>query len=91
MTSLTSACQIVQKNLEEKQLEEEQAVKAQSWKLPVFYNNDDDEEGYNSLNDNIIPELPPYSAVTPSEPVDSLIMEDEHLDTIPATELDEFI
>ncbi|GJV31063.1 hypothetical protein Tco_1391463 [Tanacetum coccineum] len=27
----------------------------------------------------------------PFEPVDSLIMEDEHLDTIPATKLDEFI
>nr|GFB82165.1 hypothetical protein [Tanacetum cinerariifolium] len=54
MTSLTSlcelACQIVQKNLEEKQLEEEQAVKAQSWN-----------------------------------------MEDEHLNTIPAMESDEFV
>nr|GFC73163.1 hypothetical protein [Tanacetum cinerariifolium] len=51
----------------------------------------DDEEGYNSLNDNIIFELPSYSAVTPTEPIDSLIMEDEHLNTIPATESDEFI
>nr|GEV59801.1 hypothetical protein [Tanacetum cinerariifolium] len=46
MTQLTSmcemACQFVQKNLEEKQLEEEQAAKAQSWKFPVCY--DDDEE-----------------------------------------------
>nr|GFB86742.1 hypothetical protein [Tanacetum cinerariifolium] len=32
-----------------------------------------------------------YSAVTPTEPVDSLIMKDEHLNTIPATESDEFI
>nr|GFC62122.1 hypothetical protein [Tanacetum cinerariifolium] len=47
-------CQSVQKRREEKQLEEEQAVKAQSWKLPVCYDDDDDEEGYNSLNDNII-------------------------------------
>nr|GFB46305.1 hypothetical protein [Tanacetum cinerariifolium] len=95
MTQLTSmcelACQIVQKNLEEKQLEEAQAVQAQSWKFPVCYDDDDDEEGYNSLNDNIIFELPSYSAVTPTELVDSLIMEDEHLNTIPATELDEFI
>ncbi|GJU10345.1 hypothetical protein Tco_1132741 [Tanacetum coccineum] len=30
-------------------------------------------------------------AITPEEPVDSLIMEDEHLDTIPETESDEFI
>nr|GEW78976.1 hypothetical protein [Tanacetum cinerariifolium] len=41
--------------------------------------------------DNIIFELPPYSAVTPTEPIDSLSMGDEHLDTIPATELDEYI
>nr|GFA81642.1 hypothetical protein [Tanacetum cinerariifolium] len=64
---------------EEKQLKEAQAVKAQSWKFPICYDDDDDEEGYNSLNDNIISELPSYSAVTPTEPVDSLIMEDEHL------------
>nr|GFA99403.1 hypothetical protein [Tanacetum cinerariifolium] len=76
MTSLTSmcelACQIVQKNLEEKQLKEAQAVKAQSWKFFVCYDDDDDEEGYNSLNDNILSEFPPYSAVTPTEPIDSL-------------------
>nr|GEY71719.1 hypothetical protein [Tanacetum cinerariifolium] len=95
MTQLTSmcelACQIVQKNLEEKQLEEEQAVKAQSWKLPVCYDDDDDEESSNSLEDNIISELPSYFAVTPTEPVDFLSMGDEHLYTIPATESDEFI
>nr|GFB21919.1 hypothetical protein [Tanacetum cinerariifolium] len=84
-------CQSVQKKQEEKQIEEEQAAKAQSWKFPVCYNDDDDEEGYNSLNDNIISELPSYSAVTPTEPIDSLIMEDEHLNTVPATESDEFI
>nr|GFC90146.1 hypothetical protein [Tanacetum cinerariifolium] len=39
----------------------------------------------------IISELPSYSAVTPTEPVDSLIMKDEHLNTIPATESNEFI
>nr|GFC80573.1 hypothetical protein [Tanacetum cinerariifolium] len=42
-------------------------------------------------NDNIISELPPYSAVTPTEPIDSLSMGDDHLNTIPATESDEFI
>nr|GEZ97944.1 hypothetical protein [Tanacetum cinerariifolium] len=84
-------CQTVQKKQEEKRIEEEQAVKAQSWKFPVCYDDDDDEEGYNFLNDNIISELPPYSAVTPTEPIDSLSMGDEHLDTIPATESDEFI
>nr|GFA76126.1 hypothetical protein [Tanacetum cinerariifolium] len=69
----------------------EQAVKAQSWKFPVCYDNDDDEERYNSLNDNIISELPSYSAVTPTEPVDSLSMGDKHLNTIPAMESDEVI
>nr|GFA47554.1 reverse transcriptase domain-containing protein [Tanacetum cinerariifolium] len=95
MTQLTSmcelACQLVQKNLEDKQLEEEQAVKAQCWKLPICYDDDDDEESSNPLEDNIISELPSYSAVTPTEPIDSLSMGDEHLYTIPATESDEFI
>ncbi|GKB25854.1 hypothetical protein Tco_0865255, partial [Tanacetum coccineum] len=41
------------------------------------YDDDDDEE---------------YTiAITPEKPVDSLIMEDEHLDTIPKTESDEFM
>nr|GFA71395.1 hypothetical protein [Tanacetum cinerariifolium] len=85
------ACQIVQKNLEKKQLEEEQAVKAQNWKLPVCYYDDDDEESSNPLEDNIISELPLYSAVTPTEPIDSLSMGDEHLATISAMESDKFI
>nr|GFB64703.1 hypothetical protein [Tanacetum cinerariifolium] len=41
--------------------------------------------------DNIISELPPYSAVTPTEPIDSLSMGGEHLNTISETESDEFI
>nr|GEV49216.1 hypothetical protein [Tanacetum cinerariifolium] len=84
--------------LQEKQLEEEQAAKAQNWKLPVCYDDDDDEERSNSLEDNIISGLPPCSEITPNEPVlsteepdNSLSMGDEHLDTIPTTELDEFI
>nr|GFC50021.1 hypothetical protein [Tanacetum cinerariifolium] len=60
------------KNLEEKQLEEAQAVKAQSWKLPVCYDDDDDEEGYNPLEEYIISELPPYSAVIPTKLIDYL-------------------
>nr|GEX96819.1 hypothetical protein [Tanacetum cinerariifolium] len=95
MTQLTSMCemlcQIVQKKREEKRIEEEQAAKAQDWKLPVCYDDDNDEEGYNSLKDKIISELPPRSAIIPNEPVDSLSMGDEYLDTIPATESDEFI
>nr|GFD35551.1 hypothetical protein [Tanacetum cinerariifolium] len=35
--------------------------------------------------------LPSYSVVTPTEPIDSLSVGEEHLDTIPATKLDEFI
>nr|GFC19203.1 hypothetical protein [Tanacetum cinerariifolium] len=86
-------CQFVLKKREEKRIEEEQAVKAQNWKLPVCYDDDDDddEESSNSLNDNIISELPPYSAVTPTEPIDSLSIGDEHLNTILATKSDEFI
>nr|GFD17179.1 hypothetical protein [Tanacetum cinerariifolium] len=74
-----------------------QAAKAQYLQPPVCYDDDDDEESSNSLNDNNS-ELPPYSAITPDEPVlsteepdISLSMGDEHLDTIPATESDEFI
>nr|GEY84043.1 hypothetical protein [Tanacetum cinerariifolium] len=102
MTSITSlcemACQVVQKKLEEKQLEEERAAKAKYWKLPVCYDDDDDEERSDSLDDNIISGLPPFSAITPNEPIlsteepdNSLSMGDEHLDTIPVTESDEFI
>nr|GFA42874.1 hypothetical protein [Tanacetum cinerariifolium] len=95
MTSLTSfyemTCQIVQKKLEEKRIEEEQVATAQNRKLLVCYDDDDDEEESNSFKDNNISELPPCSAVTPSEPIDSLSMGDEHLDTIPATKSDELI
>nr|GEY85469.1 hypothetical protein [Tanacetum cinerariifolium] len=79
MTQLTfmceMACQIIQKKQEEKRIEEEQAAKAQNSKIPACCDDDDD---YNY-------------AITPNEPVDSLGMGDEHLNTIPATESDEFI
>nr|GFC28241.1 hypothetical protein [Tanacetum cinerariifolium] len=63
------------------------------WNRPAFYDDDDDddEESSYSLEDNIIFELPPCVAITPTEPVDSLRMRDEHLDTILAMESDEFI
>nr|GFB85143.1 hypothetical protein [Tanacetum cinerariifolium] len=90
--------QSVEVKLEEKQLQEERAAKAQNWKLPVCYDDNDDEERSDSLDDNIISELPPFSAITPNEPVlsteepdNSLSMGDEHLDTILATESDEVI
>nr|GEY79253.1 hypothetical protein [Tanacetum cinerariifolium] len=96
MTSITSlcemACQVAQKKLEEKQIEEEQAAKAKYWKLPVCYDDDDDEEISYSLNVNIISGLPLFSAITPDEPVLSTEdMREEHLDTILTTESDEFI
>nr|GEY51366.1 hypothetical protein [Tanacetum cinerariifolium] len=102
MTSFTSfcemACQIFQKKQEEKQLEEERAAKAQNWKLPVCFDDDDDEERSDSLEDNIISGLPPCSAITPNEPVlstedpdNSINMGDEHLDTILTMESDEVI
>nr|GEZ54663.1 reverse transcriptase domain-containing protein [Tanacetum cinerariifolium] len=73
MTSITSlcemACTFVQKKLEEKQLEEERAAKAQNWKLPICYDDDDDEEIFNSLDENIISGLPSFSTITPDEPV----------------------
>nr|GFD23115.1 hypothetical protein [Tanacetum cinerariifolium] len=52
---------------------------------------DDDEESSKSLEDNIISELPLYSTITPSEPIDSLNIRDEHLNIISATKSDEFI
>nr|GFA32981.1 hypothetical protein [Tanacetum cinerariifolium] len=95
MEQLTSMCemfcQFIQKKQEEKQIEEEQTAKAKNWELFVCYNDDDDEESSNSLEDNIISELPPCVAITPTEPVDSLSIEDEHLDTILPTKSDEFI
>nr|GEY42258.1 hypothetical protein [Tanacetum cinerariifolium] len=79
MEQMTSMCemigQFIQKKQEEKQIEEDQAANARYWKMPACYDDDDD---YNF-------------AITPNEPVDSLIMEDEHLNTMPTTESDKFI
>ncbi|GJZ92175.1 hypothetical protein Tco_0664240 [Tanacetum coccineum] len=64
-----------------------------SWNLPnSSYDDDDDEESSIPLKDSIMSGLPPCVAITPDSPkMDSLIMEDEHLSTIPETESDEFI
>ncbi|GJY88222.1 hypothetical protein Tco_0502850 [Tanacetum coccineum] len=96
---MTSICdvvgQIMQKKEEEKRIAEEQAAKARYWKIPICYDDDDDEESSIPLKDIIMSELPPCVAVTPvlltEEPVDSLIMEDEHLDTIPVMKSDKVI
>ncbi|GKF06722.1 hypothetical protein Tco_0037390, partial [Tanacetum coccineum] len=99
MEQMTSICdmagQIMQKKEEEKRIAEEQAAKDRYRKIPICYNDDDDEESSIPLKNIITSGLPPCVAVSPvlltEEPVGSLIMEDEHLDTIPATELDEVI
>nr|GEV03563.1 hypothetical protein [Tanacetum cinerariifolium] len=54
-------------------------INTPSWNRPTFYNYDDDDDEDYTIT------------ITPKEPVDSLIMKDEHLDTILATELDEVI
>ncbi|GJT16749.1 hypothetical protein Tco_0875455 [Tanacetum coccineum] len=99
MEQMTSMCdmvgQLIQKKEEEKRIEEEQAAKDRYWKIPVCYDDDDDEESFIPLKDTIIFGLPRCVAITSAlsteKPVDSLIIEDEHLDTIPETESDEFI
>ncbi|GJX10693.1 hypothetical protein Tco_0200552 [Tanacetum coccineum] len=99
MEQLTSMCdmvgQFIQKNEEEKRIEEEQAAKDRYWKILVCYDDDDDEESSIPLKDIIIAGLPPCVVIIPilftKEPVDSLIMKDEHLDTISEMESDELI
>ncbi|GJU18573.1 hypothetical protein Tco_1146539 [Tanacetum coccineum] len=99
MEQMTSICDMVgqymQKKDEEKRIVEEQAAKARYCKIPICYDDDDDEESSILLRDIIISGLPPCVAIIPvlstEDPVDSLIMEDEHLDTIPAKESDEVI
>ncbi|GJZ57141.1 hypothetical protein Tco_0612635 [Tanacetum coccineum] len=76
-----------------KQEEQTAKVSSQYWKPLIFYDDDDndDEESSIPLRD-IISELPLSVAITPDLPItDSLIMEDEHLCTIPEKESDEFI
>ncbi|GJX16699.1 hypothetical protein Tco_0217531 [Tanacetum coccineum] len=78
MEQMTSICdmvgQIMQKKEEERRIAEDQAAKDRYWKIPICY---DDDEDYTI-------------AITPvlltKEPVDSLIMEDGHLETVPTTE-----
>ncbi|GKC59190.1 hypothetical protein Tco_1086788 [Tanacetum coccineum] len=83
MEQMTSICdlagQIIQKKEEEKRIAKEQVAKDRYWKIPICY---DDNEDYTIA-------ITPISST--KEPVYSLIMEDEHLDTIPTTESDEVI
>ncbi|GJR82337.1 hypothetical protein Tco_0153122 [Tanacetum coccineum] len=67
------------------QLKQEEHDSSQYWKPPVYY-SDDNEDFYRESID----ETPPSDAITPDLPItDSLVMEDEHLDTIPETDSDE--
>nr|GEU35912.1 hypothetical protein [Tanacetum cinerariifolium] len=67
--------QLIQKKEEEKKIEEAQAANAQYWKIPACYDDDGD---YNFV-------------ITPTEPVNSLSIGDEHPDIISTTKSDEFI
>ncbi|GKF61644.1 hypothetical protein Tco_0181698, partial [Tanacetum coccineum] len=83
MEQMTSICDMVgqymQKKEEEIRIAEDQAAKDRYWKIPICYNDDED---YTIT-------ITPVSST--KEPVNSLSMGDEHLDTIPATESDEVI
>ncbi|GJV65662.1 hypothetical protein Tco_1476490 [Tanacetum coccineum] len=83
MEQMTSICDMVgqymQKKEEEKRIAEEQAAKDRYWKIPICY---DDDEDYTIA-------ITPISST--EEPVNSLSMGDEHLDTILATESNEVI
>ncbi|GJZ78726.1 hypothetical protein Tco_0643563 [Tanacetum coccineum] len=80
MEQMTTLCdlvgQAIQKKEEEKRIAEEQASKDQYWKIPICYDDDEDD------TIAITPVLPI------EEPDNSLSMGDEHLTTIPATESD---
>nr|GEU86744.1 hypothetical protein [Tanacetum cinerariifolium] len=64
-------------------------------KIPIFYDDDDDDEESSTPLRDIISELPPCIAITPvlstKETEESLIMGNEHLDTILEKESNEFI
>ncbi|GKF95625.1 hypothetical protein Tco_0288360, partial [Tanacetum coccineum] len=80
MTTLRNLVdQVIQKKEEEKRIAEEQAVKDRSWKIPICYDDDED----NTIAITLVSPI--------EEPDNSLSMGDEHLDTIPETESDEFI
>ncbi|GJV72485.1 hypothetical protein Tco_1492480 [Tanacetum coccineum] len=70
---------ICQKKEEERRIAEDQAAKDRYWKIPICY---DDDEDYTIAITLVL---------STKVPVESLIMEDEHLDTIPATESDKVI
>ncbi|GJT08138.1 hypothetical protein Tco_0842600 [Tanacetum coccineum] len=80
---MTTLCdlvgQAIQKKEEERRIAEEQAAKDRYWKIPICYDDDDD------YTIAITPVLPT------KEPVNSLSMGDEHLDTIPGNGIEKVI
>ncbi|GJX96103.1 hypothetical protein Tco_0351901 [Tanacetum coccineum] len=95
MEQMTTICdlvgQVMQKKEEEKRIAEEQAAKISiSRKFPVY---DDDDDEYSIQTQEYLKKF--SSANTPDlpieEPVNSLSMGEEHLDTILAMESDEVI
>ncbi|GJW44291.1 hypothetical protein Tco_0073090 [Tanacetum coccineum] len=69
------------------QLKQEEQDSSQYWKPPVYYSDDDDDSYRESIDEN-----PPSDAITSDLPItDSLVMEDEQLDTISKTDLEEEI
>ncbi|GJZ25875.1 hypothetical protein Tco_0570128, partial [Tanacetum coccineum] len=66
-------------------------VSSQYWKPPIFYDGDDDDDAESSIPlRDIISKLPLSVAIAPDLPImDSLIMEDEQLNTISETESNE--
>nr|GFC00084.1 hypothetical protein [Tanacetum cinerariifolium] len=60
-------------------------INTPGWNLPAFYDNNNDDDMDYTITITIAPVL------STEEPVDSLSMGDEHLDTISATKSDEVI
>nr|GEV10647.1 retrovirus-related Pol polyprotein from transposon TNT 1-94 [Tanacetum cinerariifolium] len=77
--STSGSVQFLRERLISWSLKRQKSAAISSWNRPAFYNNGDDDDEDCTI------------AISPNEPVDSLIMGDEHLNTIPATESDEFI
>ncbi|GJT10141.1 reverse transcriptase domain-containing protein [Tanacetum coccineum] len=79
--------QAMQKKEEEKRIAEEQAAKDQYWKIPICYDeySIQTQEYLKKFSSTFTPNLPI------EEPDNSLIMGDEHLNTIPEMESDEVI
>ncbi|GJX88744.1 hypothetical protein Tco_0340758 [Tanacetum coccineum] len=70
-----------------KAFKHEEQDNSQYWKPPVYYSDDDDDFYKESID-----ETPPSDAIAPNLPItDSLVMEDENLDTIQETNSDEEI